>query len=82
MAAVGLMLVTVHGVRSGGADALRAAILYAVYGSGCLALTARWRRLGLSYLGLAMTAAAILWACGGTSRMSDRFGARCWRSRP
>ena len=46
VAAAGLLLVTVHGVRTGGADALRAAILYAVYGAGSLALTARWRRLG------------------------------------
>ena len=62
VAVVGLLLVTVHGMRLGGADALRAAILYAVYGAGCLALTARWRRLGLSYLGLALTASAALWA--------------------
>ena len=54
VAAAGLLLVTVHGVRTGGADALRAAILYAVYGAGSLALTARWRRLGLSYLGLVL----------------------------
>ena len=33
VAAAGLLLVTVHGIRTGGADALRAAILYAVYGA-------------------------------------------------
>ena len=62
VAAAGLLLVTVHGVRTGGADALRAAILYAVYGAGSLALTARWRRLGLSYLGLVLVTSAALWA--------------------
>ena len=81
VAAAGLLLVTVHGVWTGGidagkmptlhaidagkmptlhADALRAAILYAVYGAG--RLTARWRRLGLSYLGLVLVASAALWA--------------------
>ena len=62
VAVAGLLLVTVHALRTGGVDALRAAILYAVYGSGSLALTARWRRLGLSYLGLALVASATLWA--------------------
>ncbi len=72
VAAAGLLLVTVHGIWTGGidagkmptlhADALRAAILYAVYGAGSLALTARWRRLGLSYLGLVLVASAALWA--------------------
>ena len=41
---------------------MRAAILYAVYGAGSLALTARWRRLGLSYLGLVLVTSAALWA--------------------
>ena len=62
VAIAGLLLVTVHGIHSGGADALRAAILYGVYGAGSLALTARWRRLGLSYLGLALFTSAALWA--------------------
>ena len=62
VAVAGLLLVTDHGFRRGGADALRAAILYAVYGAGSLALTARWRRLGLSYLGLALVTPAALWA--------------------
>lgn len=62
VASVGLLLVTVHGIRTGGADALRAAILYAVYGAGSLALTARWRRLGLGYLGLVLVASSALWA--------------------
>jgi len=61
-AVAGLLLVTVNGVRMGGADALRASILYAVYGAGCLALTARWRRLGLTYLGLVLVTSAALWA--------------------
>ena len=29
--------------------------------AGCLALTARWRRLGLTYLGLVLLASAVLW---------------------
>ncbi len=61
VAAAGLLLVSVDGARTGGADALRAAILYAVYGAGSLALTARWRRLGLSYLGLVLATSAALW---------------------
>ena len=62
VAVAGLLLVTAHGVRTGGADALRAAILYAVYSAGSLALTARWRRLVLGYLGLILVASAALWA--------------------
>ena len=62
VAAAGLLLVSVHGVRMGGADALRAAILYAVYGAGSMLLTARWRRLRLSYLGLILVTSAALWA--------------------
>ena len=55
------MLTSVDGVRTGGTDALRAVILYAVYGAGSLAMTARWRRLGPGYLGLALVASAPLW---------------------
>ena len=63
VAVAGLLLVTYHGfLEVDRADALRAAILYAVYGAGSLALTARWRRLGLSYLGLALVTSAALWA--------------------
>jgi hypothetical protein len=62
VAAAGLVLVTFDGLRIGGGDALRAAILYAVYGAVSLALTARWRRLGLSYLGLVLVTSAALWA--------------------
>lgn len=61
MAVVGLMLVTFHGLRSGGADALRATILYALYGTGSLMLVARWRRAELSYLGLGLLTAGSLW---------------------
>ena len=62
VAAMGLLLVTVHGAMSGGPDALRAAILYTIYGTVSLALMARWRRLGLGYLGLVLVAAAAPWA--------------------
>ena len=61
VALAGLSLVTVHGLRQGGDDALRAAVLYGIYGAGSLGLVARWRRVELSYLGLALLAAAPLW---------------------
>ena len=84
VAAAGLLLVTVHGVRTGGADALRAAILYAVYGAGSLALTARWRRLGLELPGIDPGYVGGLVGHCGRSRprtTSDRCGAQCWRSK-
>ncbi|MEN6451733.1 MAG: hypothetical protein ABFC96_14675, partial [Thermoguttaceae bacterium] len=49
MAALGLSLATAHGL-AGGPDALRAAILSAIYGVGGLAFAPRWRRLELSYV--------------------------------
>ncbi len=70
-AVAGLVLTTFHGVfgrpaAEGAAilypDALRAAILYGVYGAGSLALVARWRRRELSFLGVALLAAAPAWA--------------------
>ena len=61
-AVVGLMLVTIHGFeRPPGDDALRATVLYALYGAGSLALTARWRRAELNYLGLSLLTAASMW---------------------
>ncbi|MBN1591389.1 MAG: hypothetical protein JW888_17890, partial [Pirellulales bacterium] len=61
LAAVGLSLVTWHG-RFGGDDALRAAILYAVYGLISVGLAARWNQRPLSYFGLALVQASMLWA--------------------
>ena len=60
-AIAGLVLTTFHGIFGHSAaegaavlypDALRAAILYGVYGAGSLALVARWRRRELSFLGV------------------------------
>jgi hypothetical protein len=63
-AVVGLQLVTFYGIWNiqRPEDTLRAAILYAVYGAGSLGLVARWRRVELSYLGLALLAIAPFWA--------------------
>jgi hypothetical protein len=61
VAVAGLTLVSAHGWRGGGDDALRAAALYSLYGVGSLALAGRWRRLDLSYLGLALLGGAPLW---------------------
>ena len=54
------MLTTIHGLQGGG-DALRAAVLYTIYGAGGLAAAARWRRIELSYIGLGLLTAAPLW---------------------
>ena len=63
VAAVGLVLVTWHGLaQTHENDALRAAILYAIYGTGGLALAARWRRAALTYVGLGLLAAGPMWA--------------------
>jgi hypothetical protein len=61
MALLGLSLTTVHGLQGGG-DAIRAAVLCAIYGAGGLAVAARWRRTEVVYLGLTLLAAAPLWA--------------------
>jgi len=59
---LGLLLVTMHGLLGGGPDAIRAAVLYGIYGALSLLLAARWRRVELSYLGLLLLAAAPFWA--------------------
>ncbi len=59
---LGLVLVTVHGFLGGGADAVRAAALYAVYGTLSLLLAVRWRRPKMEYLGLGLLSAAPFWA--------------------
>ncbi|MGA2061922.1 MAG: hypothetical protein ABSG67_15660, partial [Thermoguttaceae bacterium] len=61
-AVVGLMLVTEHGFIGSHADAVRATILYAVYGMVCVFLSIRWRQmLHLSYLGWNLLAIAPMW---------------------
>ena len=88
-AIAGLVLTTFHGIFGHSAaegaavlypDALRAAILYGVYGAGSLALVARWRRRELSFLGVALLAAAPAWACGATRLRTRlvRCGRPCW----
>jgi len=61
VALVSLLLVTGHAM-TGGEDALRAAVVYAIYGSGSLALCARWRQPLLSYLGFGLLVGATMWA--------------------
>ena len=60
-AVVGLILTTYHGLTYGATDALRAAILYGLYGGIGTALAARWRRIEFSYLGLLLLAAVLPW---------------------
>ncbi len=61
-AVVGLMLVTAHGFIGSHADAVRATVLYAVYGMVCVFLSMRWRQmLHLSYLGWNLLAFAPMW---------------------
>ncbi len=60
MALLGLMLTTTHGLQDD-QNALRAAVLYTIYGAGGLAFAARWRRAELSYIGLGLLGAAPLW---------------------
>jgi hypothetical protein len=61
VAVVSLLLVTARGYTEGGVDALRALIVYGVYGGGSLALNARWRRPLASYVGLLLLVCASLW---------------------
>ncbi len=62
VALAGLLLVTTRGLLAGGNDALRAALLYGVYGVASLLLVARWRRVALSYVGLGLLTSAPIWA--------------------
>ena len=62
LAALGLSLITIRGVELAGDDALRAAILYGVFGTLGLLLAARWQKVELSYAGLGLLAAVPLWA--------------------
>jgi len=75
VALIGLLLVTAHGLMEGGADALRAAILYGLYGAVSLLLVARWRRLEFSYLGLGLLAAAPIWAAWYFAQTVEPFWA-------
>ncbi|MEE8450865.1 MAG: hypothetical protein V3R99_03090 [Thermoguttaceae bacterium] len=61
VAVLGLLLVTFNGIADGGADAIRATILYAIYGIVSLGLAARWRREEFSYAGLSLLCAAPMW---------------------
>ena len=67
VAVAGLSLVTFGG------DAVRAAALYGLYGAVSLGLVARWRRVELSYVGLALLTAAPLWLLAGMPQ-TDQFG--------
>ena len=66
-AVAGLSLVTWHALPwtadtlARAHDALRAAILYGLYGGVSLGLAARWRRLEFAYLGVSLLAAVPLW---------------------
>jgi hypothetical protein len=55
------VLTTYHGLTYGANDAARAAILYALYGSGALLLAGRWRRIEFSYFGLVLLASVVPW---------------------
>jgi hypothetical protein len=61
-ALVGLILVTAHGFVGSHADAVRATVLYAVYGIVCVFLSIRWRQMPFfSYLGWNLLAVAPMW---------------------
>lgn len=61
LALLSLLVVTGHAMRYS-ADASLAAVLYAVYGLGALGLNLRYRKAGVTYLGLGLLAAATGWA--------------------
>jgi len=61
-AAVGLMLVTTHGLIGSHADAVRATVLYAAYGIVGIMLSMRWQGVKiLSYIGWNLLAFAPMW---------------------
>jgi hypothetical protein len=60
VALLSLGLVTLPGLLRE-QDAMRATIVYAVYGAAGLALNARWRREAISYVGLGLLVGATLW---------------------
>ncbi|MFV2065677.1 MAG: hypothetical protein ACC645_01765, partial [Pirellulales bacterium] len=58
-----LLLVTYEGLHDTASPiVLRAMIVYAVYGIGCLVMNLRWRRPSVTYPGLGLTIGASLWA--------------------
>ncbi len=61
VAVVGLMLVSYHGLAAGESDAVRAAVLYALYGTGTCALGAYRKDRGFAYLAVALWGAVPLW---------------------
>ncbi|MDZ7618295.1 MAG: zinc ribbon domain-containing protein [Patescibacteria group bacterium] len=61
VAVVGLMLVSYHGLADGARDAVRAAALYAVYGTGCCSLAGCRKDRGFAYLGVALWTVVPLW---------------------
>ncbi len=67
VAVAGLVLVSYHGMVAGGTNAIRAAVLYAVYGAGSCILAAQRRDRGLAYLAVTLGAAAPLWAFWATT---------------
>jgi hypothetical protein len=61
VAILSLAVVTVHGVE----DWATATVVTGLYAAGCLAMNVRWRRPGISYLGLVLLVASTLWALWG-----------------
>lgn len=66
VAVISLSLVSVRGYLSGHADAWRAALVFAVYGLGCLAMNARWRRPIATHSGAALMGGALAYAIAFT----------------
>jgi len=62
VAVVSLLVVTIQGLASRGADAPIAVAVYGIYGVGSLLLNARFRKPLLTYLGLGFLTGATLWA--------------------
>ena len=59
-AMLSLLLVTLNGYRDP-EQAVRAMLVYGLYGAGGLAINFRWRVPTLSYVGLVLVSAATLW---------------------